>query len=83
MRKFKSTFKEENKMNVKTMTIEGMQCNHCKMSVEKALNAVEGVAKVDVDLEAKTARIESTIELDNDALTGIIEEAGFKVTKID
>lgn len=83
LRKFKSNFKEENKMNVKIMTIEGMQCNHCKMSVEKALNTIEGVAKVEVDLEAKTARIEATIELDNDALTGIIEEAGFKVVKID
>ena len=41
----------------KTMRIDGMMCNHCKMTVEKALKAVPGVADAVVDLEAKTAKI--------------------------
>lgn len=56
LRKFKSNFKEEkSQMNefIKTIRIEGMQCNHCKMSVEKALNELDGVIKVEVSLEDK------------------------------
>jgi copper chaperone len=40
------------------MQIAGMSCNHCKMAVEKALQAVPGVEKVQVDLEKKQAVIE-------------------------
>ena len=63
----------------KTIKIEGMQCNHCKMSVEKALNSIEGVIKVDVSLENKTATIESQKEIENDKIKEVIEEAGFEV----
>ena len=56
LRKFKNKHKEEFKMEKKTIEIEGMMCNHCKMSVEKVLNTIEGVLKVDVSLENKTTR---------------------------
>ena len=39
-------------MMEKTMQINGMMCNLCKMTVEKALKAVSGVEKVEVDLAA-------------------------------
>jgi len=39
------------------LKVEGMTCQHCRMSVEKALKAVEGVAAANVDLEAKTATV--------------------------
>ena len=44
-------------MMEKTMQINGMMCNHCKMTVEKALKAVSGVENVEVDLAAKCAKI--------------------------
>lgn len=72
-------FKEENKMNVKTINIEGMQCNHCKMSVEKALSSIDGVIKVEVSLENKNATIESNKEIDYNEIKKVIEEAGFQV----
>lgn len=28
----------------KKFRVEGMACNHCRMSVEKALNSIEGVS---------------------------------------
>lgn len=74
--------KEENNMNKETIIIEGMQCNHCKMSVEKALNSIEGITKVEVNLENKTAIIESTKEIDNSKINEVIEEAGFNVKEI-
>ena len=76
--------KEERKKmeNVKIINIEGMQCNHCKMTVEKALNSIEGVTKVEVNLENKNAIIESEKEIDNNEIIKLIEEAGFEVKDI-
>jgi len=82
LKKFKAKYnKEENKMK-KTISIEGMQCNHCKMSVEKALNTMEEVAKAEVNLTDKTATIELVKEVDNSKLKSIIEDLGFTVKDI-
>ena len=90
LRKFKAQnnnikLEEENvKMEkfVKEVSVEGMQCNHCKMTVEKALGALEGVEKVEVSLENKNAVIESTKEVDNQKIKDAITEAGFEVKDI-
>ncbi len=37
--------------------VEGMMCNHCKMTVEKACLSVPGVTEAVVDLEAKTVTV--------------------------
>lgn len=74
--------KEEIKMYTKTINIEGMQCNHCKMSVEKVLNSIEGITKVNVSLENKNAKIEANKEIDDNKIKEVIEEAGFKVKEI-
>lgn len=71
--------KGEEKKVMKTISIEGMQCNHCKMTVEKVLGAIEGVTKVEVSLENKTATIETNKEVSDDTIKAVIEEAGFKV----
>ncbi len=43
----------------KRFTIEGMQCNHCRAHVERALNSIEGVtAEVTLDPPAATVRFE-------------------------
>lgn len=39
------------------LKIEGMTCGHCRMSVEKALQSLVGVEKVQVDLEAQEAAV--------------------------
>lgn len=80
--KSKEIIKEEKKMNTKKVNIEGMQCNHCKMSVEKALNSIEGIEKVEVDLEGKKATIETSKEIENTKIKEVIEEAGFEVIEI-
>lgn len=81
LRNFKVNFKNkgESKMNKKTISIEGMSCNHCKMSVEKALSSIEGVTKVEVSLENKNAIIESSKEIDDNKIKQAIEEIGFTV----
>lgn len=85
LRKFKSNKSNEKKEvseMVKTIYIEGMQCNHCKMSVEKALKSINGITKVEVKLENKKAVIESQREIENDTIKKVIKEAGFTVKEI-
>lgn len=72
---------EESKI-MKTISIHGMQCNHCKMAVEKVLKSINGVTKVEVSLENKNAIIELVKEIDNNEIKRLIEEEGFVVTKI-
>ncbi len=75
LKKFQSNFKEEKKkMNTKIIEIEGMQCNHCKMSVEKALNELDGITKVEVNIESKKAIIEINKKIENNKIKEAIEK---------
>ncbi len=85
LKKFKLNFREEKgkmKEIIKNISIEGMSCNHCKMTVEKALYAIDGVTDVSVNLEKKQATIKLSKEVSDDKIKAIISEAGFIVSKI-
>lgn len=47
-------------INVKTIGIDGMTCNHCKAAVEKTISALAGISTVNVDLASKSAKITGT-----------------------
>ena len=67
----------------KTIYIEGMMCEHCKMHVEKALAALDGVSDYIVDLAANTATVTLAEAISDDTLTAAITDAGYTVTKIE
>ncbi len=67
----------------KTITIEGMHCNHCKMAVEKVLKKLEGVQLAEVDLEKKTAVIEYEGNLEDETIKEVIIQEGFEIIKIE
>lgn len=63
------------------LQVEGMSCGHCVKAVEDAVNALDGVAAVEVSLENKTATVsydgaKATIDQMKDA----IEDEGYDVT---
>ena len=64
-------------MSKTILKVGGMMCNHCKMKVEKALQAVSGVESVNVDLEAKEVVV--TGDADHTKLVTAITMAGFSV----
>ncbi len=66
----------------KVMKIEGMSCNHCKMRVEKALNALEGV-QAEVNLEENAARVSLARDVADEVLKQAVEEAGYEVVAIE
>ncbi|HHX00527.1 MAG TPA: heavy-metal-associated domain-containing protein [Acholeplasmataceae bacterium] len=65
----------------KTLYIEGMNCNHCKMRVEKALNKLDGVT-AEVDLDNKLAKVTLSKEYDDKALINAVEDVGYDVVDI-
>ena len=62
----------------KTLVVEGMMCEHCKMHVEKALAGVEGVDSAQVDLEKKTATVSLTEDVADQVLMDAVKEAGYE-----
>lgn len=57
------------------LNIPEMTCGHCVGAVEKAVKSVDPAAEIAVDLEAKTASIESAIGAE--AFIAAIEDAGY------
>ncbi len=66
----------------KVITVEGMMCQHCTGRVQKALEGVEGVTSVTMSLEDKTATVELSGDVADDALKAVIVDAGYEVTQI-
>ena len=64
---------------MKKVKIKGMSCQHCVMAVTKALSAVEGIAKVEVDLKTGTASYEETKPVDAAAVAAAVKKAGYDV----
>ena len=62
-----------------TYTVSGMTCGHCVSSVTEELTALEGVAKVEVDLAAGAVTVTSAAPLALDAVRGAVTEAGYQL----
>ena len=69
------------KMSEKTYTatvnIEGMACNHCKMSVEKGLGGLDGVTTAEVSLDDKNCKITTTVDPASLPIEKTITDLGF------
>jgi len=59
--------------------IQGMSCQHCVMSVTKALGSIPGVKSLKVDLVKGEATFENTQEASLEEIRKAVEEAGYKV----
>lgn len=56
--------------------VEGMTCNHCRMSVEKTLMAMDGVEEVTVDLAEGVVKIKGK-DIDPELVASRIKELGY------
>lgn len=60
------------------LTVEGMSCNHCVGRVTKSVQAVDAGAKVAIDLDKASVRIDSQVDLER--IVAAIDGAGYPVT---
>ncbi|HNZ64572.1 MAG TPA: heavy-metal-associated domain-containing protein [Smithella sp.] len=66
---------------MKSVKIKGMTCGHCVMAVTKALNAVDGVRDIHVDLKTGTATYEEMKPVDPNVVAAAIKKAGYDVVE--
>ena len=69
-------------MTTKTFNVTGMKCMGCVSNVEKALNALDGVASAKADLTAKTATVDyEETKVGFAQMQETVEKLGFEVTE--
>ena len=73
---------EGNDMAAKTLSIDGMMCEHCVQHVTEALEGVRGVKNVHVSLEDKSATLDAGLLVSDDKLKKAVADAGYTVTAI-
>lgn len=66
----------------KAVTIEGMSCQHCVRHVTEALQELNGVKNVEVNLDTGRALIETEGEVLDSAIRSAIDDVGYEVTVI-
>jgi copper ion binding protein len=74
----RQTGKEENTMP-STIKVKGMSCQHCVMSVTKALGQLEGIKNVEVDLAKGEVRFDNPKEIASSRIEKAISDAGYEV----
>jgi copper chaperone len=62
-----------------TLKVKGMSCQHCVMSVTKALGQLEGIKNVQVDLAKGEVRFDNTKEIASGQIEKTIADAGYEV----
>jgi copper chaperone CopZ len=75
LRFFKPLSEEEETMSVK-LKVTGMTCPHCVNNVTKALQAVDGVDKVEVSLKQADAVVSGSAEVER--LIAAVKQAGYE-----
>ncbi|HHU51473.1 MAG TPA: copper chaperone CopZ [Firmicutes bacterium] len=63
-----------------TLNVEGMACQHCVISIEKAVSALPGVSRARVNLRGKQVTVDYDSGLiDPETIKNTIEDQGYEV----
>ena len=79
----KEEITEEEKKMEKKLVIEGMMCEHCEMTVRKALEKIEGVESAVVSHTAGAAIVTLSSDVDNDVLKEAVEAKDYTVKSVE
>lgn len=63
-----------------TIKIPDMTCDHCKMTIEKALKVISGLEDVQVDLKDKNVQVSGNIQVNQ--VVDAIRTAGYTAGEI-
>jgi copper ion binding protein len=64
-------------MTTRLYSVPGISCGHCKAAIEGEVGKLAGVEQVEVDVEAKTVRVEGAAS--DEAVQSAVDEAGYEV----
>ena len=66
-------------MTETTLSVPEIHCDHCKHSIEGAVNALEGVAKAEVDVAATSVSVAFDAPASIEGIIEAIEDQGYSV----
>ncbi len=61
---------------IRTYSVPGISCDHCRHAIETEVGAVAGVSSVEVDIEAKLVTVGGG---DDAAIRTAIDDAGYDI----
>ena len=64
-------------MKTVNLTVSGMTCGACVKHVEKAINSIAGVQKVEVDLASGAVKVEGNVSQHIKEIIAALEEDGY------
>lgn len=67
-------------MAERTYSVAGMSCDHCVGAVKAEVGSLTGVTRVDVDLASGRMTVVSDQPVDDTAVRGAVNEAGYVLT---
>lgn len=67
-------------MTTRVYSVPGISCGHCKTAIEGEVAGVDGVVAVEVDVDAKTVRVDG--EAADEAIRSAIDDAGYEVASV-
>lgn len=66
-------------MTTTTYQVKGMTCDHCVRAVTDELNRISGVSAIEIDLGTGSMTVTSAAPLNEQAVRGAVEEAGYEL----
>ncbi|MHC1721451.1 MAG: heavy-metal-associated domain-containing protein [Clostridiaceae bacterium] len=67
----------------KKIKINGMSCEHCIKRVKNAMEEIEGVSNVQIDLSSGVALFDATDDVKDGDIKYAVEDAGYDVVNIE
>jgi len=62
------------------LNVEGMSCSHCVNAIKKSVGELDGVSNVDIDLAAKSVKVEfDSNKVSEENIKLAIEDQGYDV----
>ena len=62
-------------------TVPEISCGHCKETIESAINSLENVEAVNVDIDQKSVEVNSSSDLDLSLVSNMLDEQGYTVVE--
>ena len=67
---------------LKEFTVPAVSCGHCVKAITQEVGALQGVTRVDVDLNTKHVRVETDGQVSDAVIVDAINEAGYDEVSI-
>ena len=60
-----------------TFSVPGIVCGGCAGGIKNALGKMDGINKVEVDIDSKIVTVEHTEKVSREKLVDVLDDAGF------